>query len=142
MSSEINEILEAAFEAAKEVRNSEKTNAKGKDWAKCSESHLKTMLFDEIAAFCTSECPQELLDVMSAAALLFIRMTGRSVTNYSVAVRVSNALKEEIEILISDKRLGFGNVMEFVNDALRNRIDYYRDAQLMRKQRERVTIGI
>lgn len=142
MSSDINEILEAAFEAAKEVRNSEKTDIKGKNWAEYSKHHLKTMLFDEIASFCTSECPQELLDVMSAAALLFIRMTGRSVANYSVAVRISNALKEEIEIVISDKRLGFDTVMEFANDALRNRIDYYRDAQLMRKQRERVTIGI
>jgi hypothetical protein len=142
MNADINAILEAAFEAAKEVRTSEKKQTKGDDWTRCSSDHLRKRLFDEVASFCTSECPHELLDVISAAALLFIRMTDRPLTNYSVAVRVSNALKGEIEDLISDKRLGFDTVMEFVNDSLRNRIDYYRDIQLMQKQRERATLGI
>lgn len=142
MNSDINRILETAFEAAKEVRNTEKKQVKWNNWAGFPEELLKTTLFDEVAQFCMSDCPRELLDVISAAAALFIRMTGRPVMNYSIAVRVPNTLKEEIEELISDKQLGFETIIQFVNDALRSRIDYYRDIQLMRKQRERATLGI
>lgn len=142
MNPDINRILETAFEAAKEVRNTEKKHTNWDSWTGFPEELLRTTLFDEVAQFCTSDRPRELLDVISAAAALFIRMTGRPIVNYSVAVRVSNALKEEIEELISDKQFGFDTIIEFVNDALRSRIDYYRDVQLMRKQRERATLGI
>ncbi|MHA2273201.1 MAG: hypothetical protein ACXACI_15160 [Candidatus Hodarchaeales archaeon] len=142
MNSDINRILETAFEAAKEVRNTEKKDTNWDNWTGFPEELLRTTLFDEVAQFCISDCPRELLDVISAAAALFIRMTDRPVVNYSFAVRVSNTLKEEIEELISDKQLGFETIIQFVNDALRSRIDYYRDVQLMRKQRERATLGI
>lgn len=140
MSTTINEILDAAFDAAKDVRISEKKCVKGENWATCSEEHLRAVLFDGFVEFSTSTCPQELLDIITAAAALFIRQTGHKVTNYSVAVRVSNTLKSEIEDLITDKRLGFTSVIEFVNDALRNRVDYFRDAQLLRNQRVRVKL--
>ncbi|MHA2233553.1 MAG: hypothetical protein ACXAB4_13810 [Candidatus Hodarchaeales archaeon] len=137
MSTTINEILDVAFEAAKEVRISEKKGAKGENWATCSEEHLRAILFDGFVEFSTSTCSQELLDIIAAAAALFIRMTGQKATDYSVAVRVSNTLKSEIQDLIADKRLGFASVIEFVNEALRNRVDYFRDAQLLRNQRIR-----
>ncbi|MFW9917706.1 MAG: hypothetical protein ACFFGZ_19045 [Candidatus Thorarchaeota archaeon] len=98
---------------------------------------MRDILFDEIVDFTTSDCPRELLDVILTAAALFVEMTGAMTADYSVTVRISNALREEIETLISDRQLGYETVNEFVNDALRSRLDYFRDAQLLRRQRER-----
>ncbi len=137
MNSTINRILETAFEAAKEKRFFEPNDIQNEFPSGCSEQQLRDILFEEIVDFTTSDCPRELLDVILTAAALFVQMTGTMTADYSVSLRISNALREEIEALISDKQLGYETVNEFVNDALRSRLDYFRDFQLLRRQREK-----
>lgn len=141
MNSTINRILETAFEAAKEKRFFEPNNVQDEFPSGCSEQQLRDLLFEEVVDFTTSDCPRELLDVILTAAALFVEMTGTITADYAVTMRISNALREEIEALISDRQLGYDAVNEFVNDALRSRLDYFRDFQLLRRQKERGSFG-